>query len=131
MTIIQVIYKIQECEGLLTTASDKGEQIAAEGSVADRNTITEQLSSLKSQLSSLRRAVEQRQGEHENAAAECKRLAVQLDELLDQLHEQETVTRCRPMLQPQVESVEEERVKHKVLIADVKALLTKLRYGLH
>ena len=42
-------------------ASDKGEQIGAEGSVADRNTITEQISSLKSQLSSLRRAVEQRQ----------------------------------------------------------------------
>ena len=56
-----MIYKIQECEGQLTMASDKGEQIGAEGSVADRNTITEQISSLKSQLSSLRRAVEQRQ----------------------------------------------------------------------
>lgn len=56
-----MIYKIQECEGQLTMASDKGEQIGAEGSVADSNTITEQISSLKSQLSSLRRAVEQRQ----------------------------------------------------------------------
>lgn len=56
-----MIYKIQECEGQLTMASDKGEQIGAEGSVTDRNTITEQISSLKSQLSSLRRAVEQRQ----------------------------------------------------------------------
>ena len=66
------------------------------------------------------------QGEHENAAAECKRLAAQLDELLDELHEKETVSRCRPMLQLHVESVEEERVKHKTLAADVKALLATL-----
>lgn len=62
-----MIYKIQECEAQLATAQDKGEQIASEGSVADRNTIAEQLTSLKHQLSSLRRAVEQRRGEHENA----------------------------------------------------------------
>ena len=119
----QVIYKIQECEGQLATAQDKGEQIAAEGSVTDRNTITEQLTSLKHQLSALRRAVEQRRGEHENAAAEFKRLAGQIDELLDKMHEQEAIIRCRPLLQLPAESVEQESSKHKALAGDVKALL--------
>ena len=120
----QVIYKIQECEAQLATAQDKGEQIAAEGSVTDRNTIAEQLTSLKHQLSSLRRAVEQRKGEHENAAVEYQRLTVQLDELLDKMHQQEAVIKCRPLLQLPAESVELERVKHKSLVADVKSLLS-------
>ena len=80
-TAFQVIHKIQECEALLAAAQDKGEQIAAEGSVTDRNTIAEQLTSLKQQLSTLKRAVEKRRGEHENAAAEYKRLTAQFDRL--------------------------------------------------
>ena len=118
-----VIYKIQECEAQLASAHDKGEQIAAEGSVTDRNTIAEQLTSLKHQLSSLRRAVEQRRGEHENAAAEFQRLSEQLDDLLDKMHEQEAIIRCRPLLQLPAESVEEEKTKHKSLAADMKSLL--------
>ena len=122
--MLQVIYKIQECEAQLATAQDKGEQIAAEGSVTDRNTIAEQLTSLKHQLSSLRRAVEQRKGEHENAAVEYQRLTVQLDELLDNMHKQEAVIKCRPLLQLPAESVEHERTKHKALASEVKALLS-------
>lgn len=45
-----VIAKIQECEATLASATDKGQQIAEEGSAADRNNITEQLQSLKQQL---------------------------------------------------------------------------------
>ena len=119
-----MIYKIQECEGQLAAAQDKGEQIANEGSVTDRNTISEQLTSLKHQLSALRRAVEQRRGEHENAAAEHQRLAVQLDELLDKMHQQEAIIRCRPLLQLTAESVEQEINKHKTLAGDVKTLLS-------
>lgn len=121
-----VIYKIQECEAQLATAQDKGEQIAAEGLVSDRNTIAEQLTSLKHQLNALRRAVEQRRGAHENAAAEYKRLAGQLDELLDKMREKETTARCRPLLMLPAESVEHERTQHKVLTADVKALLASI-----
>ena len=119
----QVIYKIQECEALLATAHDKGEQIAAEGSVSDRNTITEQLTSLKQQLSSLRRAVEKRRGEHENAAAQYKRLATELDSLLDKLHELEGTIRCRPVLHLLAESVEIERAAHKSLASEATALM--------
>lgn len=71
----------------------------------------------------MRRAVEQRRGEHENAAAEFKRLATQLDELLDKMHEQEAIIRCRPLLHLTAESVEKEIDKHKTLSGDVKALL--------
>ena len=118
-----VIYKIQECEAQLATAQDKGEQIAAEGSVTDRNTIAEQLTSLKHQLSSLKRAVEQRRGEHVMAAAEFQRLSEQLDELLDKMHDKEAVIRCRPLLELPAESVDQERTKHKALAADIKSLL--------
>ena len=50
----QVILKIQECEGLLASANDKGMQIASEGTVEDRNIIMEQLQTLKHQLQNLR-----------------------------------------------------------------------------
>lgn len=91
--------------------------------MTDRNTIAEQLTSLKHQLASLKRAVEQRRGEHEMAAAEFKRLSEQLDELLDKMHEHEATIRCRPLLQLSVESVEQERTRHKALAAECKSLL--------
>ena len=122
-TAFQVIHKIQECEALLAAAQDKGEQIAAEGSVTDRNTIAEQLTSLKQQLSSLKRAVEKRRGEHENAAAEYKRLTAQFDTLVDKLHELEGTIRCRPLLHLLAETVEHERSKHNTLANEVSALL--------
>lgn len=76
------ILKIQECEALLASAMDKGQQIAAEGSVVDRNNVTEQLQSLKQQLQAFQRAVETQREQHELAAAEHRRLA---NELADSL----------------------------------------------
>ena len=118
-----VVYKIQECEALLATANDKGDQIAAEGSVSDRNSIAEQLTSLKQQLNSLRRTVEKRRGEHETAAAEYKRLSAELDALVDKLQQREGTVRCRPLLDLMAESVEHERCQHQALAAQVADLL--------
>lgn len=53
-------------------------------------------------------------------------MAGQLDELLDKMHEQEAVIRCRPLLQLSAESVEQERTKHRALVADVKSLLAAI-----
>lgn len=90
-----VIVKIQECEALLATANDKGQQIAADGTTQERNAITEQLQSLKQSLNNLRRTVEKQRQEHENTAAEHRKLAAELEEILDWLHANEGTVRSR------------------------------------
>lgn len=111
-----MIVKIQECEALLAAATDKGEQIAAAGSAADRNMITQQLQSLKQQLTALRRAVERQRQQHEAAAAEHIKLAAELDVVLGWLHAHEAEVRSRPVLSVDVASVLQEQEKHKVTI---------------
>ena len=85
----EVLDKIGECEAQLAAAADKGEQIAAEGSSQDRNKITEQLQSLKSQLHTLKRAIEKRRAEHVRTAADHKRLVGEVETILDRLHARE------------------------------------------
>lgn len=121
-----VIVKIQECEALLTSAEDKGQQIAADGSAQDRNTITEQLQSLKHSLQNLRRAVEKQRQEHENTAAEYRKLASELEEILDWLHANESTVRSRPLLCRGVESVEKELKNHEELASNVNEYLNKI-----
>lgn len=121
-----VIVKIQECEALLTSAEDKGQQIAADGSAQDRNTITEQLQSLKHSLQNLRRAVEKQRQEHENTAAEYRKIASELEEILDWLHANEATVRSRPLLCRGVDSVEKELKNHKELVSNVHEYLDKI-----
>ena len=122
-----VIVKIQECEATLASATDKGQQIAAEGSTADRNNVTEQLQSLKQQLQTLRRAVENQREQHELAVAEHRRLADELADVLDFLESKEKEIKTRPLLDRQPESVEIELDKHKVLCDSVNEYLDKIR----
>ncbi|KAJ9594434.1 hypothetical protein L9F63_014159, partial [Diploptera punctata] len=122
-----VIVKIQECEAMLASATDKGQQIAEEGSAADRNNITEQLQSMKQQLQALRRAVEKQREQHEMAAAEHKKLAAELETILDWLHANETTVRSRPLLERDPASVEKEIEKHKELAAKVNSYLDRVR----
>lgn len=114
INLFQVILRIQSCEALLASATDKGEQIAAEGSAADQNSITEQLQSLKQQLQALRRAVENQRQKHLDAEQQHMKLAAELDVLLDWLHTHEGVVKQRPLLEIPKESVEREEEKHKV-----------------
>jgi nesprin-1 len=46
----EAIRRIDECDSQLALACDKGQQIASEASSQDRNKITEQLQSLKTQV---------------------------------------------------------------------------------
>lgn len=121
------ILKIQECEATLASATDKGQQIAAEGSTADRNNITEQLQSLKQQLQGLRRAVETQREQHELAAAEHKRLANELAEILDWLEDKEKEVKSRPLLERDPGSVEAELQKHKELCEAVNEHLDRIK----
>lgn len=121
------ILKIQECEALLASATDKGQQIAEEGSVVDRNNVTEQLQSLKQQLQALRRAVETQREQHELAAAEHRRLANELADILDWLESKEKEVKSRPLLERDPTSVEAELKKHHVLCADVNEHLDRIR----
>lgn len=122
-----VIVKIQECEATLASATDKGQQISAEGSAADRNNVTEQLQSLKQQLQSLRRAVESQREQHELAAAEHRRLANELAEILDWLQGKEKEVKSRPLLERDSASVDDEIKKHKVLCDSVNEYLERIR----
>lgn len=121
------ILKIQECEALLASATDKGQQISAEGSTVDRNNITEQLQSLKQQLQGLRRAVETQREQHELAAAEHKRLAKELAEILDWLEDKEKEVKSRPLLERDPTSVEAELTKHNELCEAVNDHLDRIR----
>ncbi|CAH2077111.1 unnamed protein product, partial [Iphiclides podalirius] len=120
-----IIVKIQGCEALLATATDKGQQIAAEGTVIDRNNITELLQSLKQQLLTLRRTVESKRQEHERAAAEHKKLAADLSEILQWLHDNETAVHSRPLLNRDVASVDKTLVEHATLAKNVQSYLDK------
>lgn len=122
-----VILKIQECEATLASATDKGQQIAAEGSVVDRNNVTEQLQSLKQQLQALRRAVETQREQHELAAAEHRRLADELADILDWFESKEKEVKSRPLLERDPASVETELKKHHALCADVNEHLDRIR----
>ncbi|KAG5889989.1 hypothetical protein JTB14_035905 [Gonioctena quinquepunctata] len=123
----EVIVKIQECEALLASAADKGQQIATDGSAQDRNTITEQIQSLKQSLQNLRRAVEKQRQEHENTAAEYRKLAAELEEILDWLHDNEATVRSRPLLGRDVDSVDKELEKHHQLSQQINVYLDKIR----
>ena len=69
---------MKECETQLALASDKGVQIANEGSTADRNQITQQLQSLKTQILTLKRAIEKKREEHIKSVAEHNKVSLVL-----------------------------------------------------
>ncbi|XP_066252950.1 muscle-specific protein 300 kDa isoform X4 [Euwallacea similis] len=122
-----IIIKIQECEALHASATDKGLQIAQDCNVQDRNEITEQLQTLKQSLNNLRKAVEKQRQEHENTAAEYKKLASELEEILDWLHTNEGSVKSRPLLSRDIASVNKEINKHEQLNKDVNDHLDKLK----
>lgn len=110
-----MILKIQACDATLTSAADKGERIAQEGTASDANAITSQLASLKQQLGVLRKAVEAAR-ERTLSAERAHSIAIQeLDDYLDWLHSHEMEIKERPLLEISTESVDRELDKHKVI----------------
>lgn len=120
-----VIEKIQECEGLLASATDKGQKIASEGTAADKNSITEQLQSLKNQLQNLRKAVESQRQKHQNMLEHHRKMAANLQDILDWLHQAEGEAKSRPLLDRDAESVERELQKHNKLCQDIQQKLAE------
>ncbi|KAK9694281.1 Spectrin repeat [Popillia japonica] len=121
------IEKIQECEALWATAYDKGQQIIADGSAQDRNNVTEQLQSLKQSLQTLRREVEKQKEKLETMALEHRKLAAELEEILDWLHANEATVHSRPLLNRDVKSVEKELENHRKLSSNVSNYLDRIR----
>ena len=121
-----VIIRMQECEGQLTSAQDKGSIIGEEGYVEDRNAIMEQLQTLRSGLSALRREVEGKQQEHETTAESHKKLQAELNTAMEWLFEQESELKSRPLLTLEVDSAEDEIETHNEIAEDIKEQLNKV-----
>lgn len=100
----------------MVLASDKGEQIGAEGSIIDRNNILEQLQVLKQQLLVLRKTIEQQIHIHEATAAHQAKLVGELADVMDWFYAQETEIQSHPLLLLSLESVAQEIEKHEVII---------------
>lgn len=82
---------------------------------------------MKQQLQGLRRAVETQREQHELAAAEHKRLANELAEILDWLEDKEKEVKSRPLLERDPTSVEAELKNHNVLCEAVNEHLDRIR----
>ncbi|GAB0095245.1 nesprin-1 [Sergentomyia squamirostris] len=122
-----VILKIQECEAVLASAADKGNKIASEGTAADRNSITEQLQSLKMQLQNLRKLIETQKQKHENTLAEHRKMQADLSSLLDWLHQNETLVKSRPLLNRDPNCVEREIQNHNSLKKKIEKHLDEIQ----
>jgi len=109
----------------LASANDKGQKIASEGNAADKNSITEQLQSLKNQLQNLRKAVESQRQKHQLQLESHKKMAADLSDILDWLHNNEGAAKSRPLLDRDPESVERELQKHHALSQDIDDHLQK------
>lgn len=82
---------------------------------------------MKQQLQTLRRAVETQREQHELAAAEHRRLANELADILDWLESKEKEIKSRPLLKRDLANVEDELKKHNVLCTEVNTYLDKIR----
>jgi len=113
------IQRLKECETQLALASDKGQQIANEGSTADRNQITSQLQSLKTQILTLKKAIEKKRTEHIQSVADHNRAYAELEECIDWLTAKEEEVKSRPLLKTTVEDVESQLAAHKELANNI------------
>lgn len=126
----KIMLKIQECEGLLASANDKGMQIASEGTVEDRNNIIEQLQTLKQQTQHLKQTVENLRQQNEKTANLYKNFEIEVGRTINALHEKEAAVKILPILDINTESVEQELRKHDILAGDIQKLLVKLQAAL-
>lgn len=78
------------------------------------------------QLHNLRRIVEMKRAEQELALAEHKKYAAELDGVIGDLHEKETIIRSRPLLERPAASVDLELRRHEELVADVSQKLQQI-----
>lgn len=124
----EALRRIDECDSQLAMACDKGQQIAAEASSQDRNKITEQLQSLKTQIITLKKAIERKKSEHAESAAEFVKVGEELEAILQVLLDGESVAKSRPLLGTGVRDVEMKLRDHESnLVAVVVHQLDRLK----
>ena len=121
------VTKLGQCETQLSLASDKGQQIANEGSTADRNQITQQLQALKTQILTLKRAIEKKRDEHIKSVAEHNKIFGDLEEHLDWIHEKEKEVKSQPLLATTVADVESHLVAHSELSQAVLEYVDRIK----
>ena len=121
------ILKLKDCETQLALASDKGQQIANEGSAADRNQISHQLQSLKTQILALKKAIEKKRDEHIQSVQKHSKIFGELESHLEWIQEKEAEVKERPLLTTTVEDVEEKIANHKQLTQGIMEYVEKIR----
>ncbi|CAL1291409.1 unnamed protein product [Larinioides sclopetarius] len=120
-----ILDDITQCEATFTKASDKGEQIAKEGTANDCNKIMEELQRLRSKLNELRKAVNKEKTQHENLIAEQKKYMHEMDNVLGELRSGLSVMQSQPLLKLPSKDVQKEIHKHKDLASDLKKWLNE------
>lgn len=123
----EMISKIQECEGILASVQDRGQKIAAEGTVADGNAITENNQNIKQKLQNMHHQIKTQRQKYENTIAEYNKLASDLTELLLWLHNNETSCKSRPYLERDPGSVAHEINKHDTFSKEVQMKLDEVQ----
>lgn len=119
--------KIRECEGLLASVHDKGRKIAAEGTVADSNAITEINQNIKQKLQNLHQDVKVQRQKYEIIMAEHNKTSSELSDLLQWLHNNEAACKSRPLLERDPDSVEHETTKHDAFAKQVLGKLNQVQ----
>ena len=109
------ISKLKDCETQLALASDKGHTIASEGSAADRNQISHQLQSLKTQILALQRAIEKKRDEHIKSVQDHNKVFSELESFLEWIQSKEMQVRERPYLSTTVDNVDNHIAEHNEL----------------
>ncbi|XP_031632357.1 nesprin-1 isoform X5 [Contarinia nasturtii] len=123
----EMVEKIQECEGVLASVQDKGKKIAAEGTIADGNKITENNQIIKHKLQNLYQQVKNQRQKYENTLAEHNKVSSDLSALLLWLHNNESICKSRPLLERDPESVVPEMNKHDNFAKEVQEYLNQLQ----
>uniref|UniRef100_A0A2M4DPD6 Putative secreted protein n=1 Tax=Anopheles darlingi TaxID=43151 RepID=A0A2M4DPD6_ANODA len=93
----EILQNIESCEGLLVAATDKGHQIASEGTDLDRHNIMDQIHSLQEQLQSIKRSIELEQDKYQKQRAYHKTLSNDLFALVDWFKDNDEQMRSRPL----------------------------------
>ena len=121
------VVKLRDCETQLSLASDKGQQIANEGSSADKNQITHQLQSLKTQILALKKAIEKKRDEHIKSVQKHNKIYGELEEHLEWIQEKEAEVKTQPLLKTTVEDVETNIAAHKQLTQNIMEYIEKIK----
>lgn len=125
--LILILNNVQDAEALLASAGDKGNKIGSEGTMADKNTITDLLHSLKVQIQSTRKLVDNQKQKLEDVMQEHKKLINELSNAIDDLQQQEIEIKSRPILGREATFVDRDISKLSVTKKSIERKLFELK----